>query len=236
MVAVAAIAVIRVIGMFRDRVTGARPGREGPDLGGADAGLRGLAGPWLKAATGSVPLLADGGRNAAGAPFIALLKAIRHNFGPHPPAPVRASTTCGSWNWPSLSVFSRSRRCSGPARATSAPGARAAGVHPLSGGDLRRHAEHLEQPGRRHALVSSRLYLLAVIILLGTPPAKPSGPWLLPEMARADRAPPLVAITQRQADRFVDGPALCPVIIARRRPLTRPPSFYRYGIPRRSVD
>ena len=33
----------------------------------------------VKAATGSVPLLADGGRNA-GAPFIAPLEAFRHNF------------------------------------------------------------------------------------------------------------------------------------------------------------
>ena len=33
----------------------------------------------MKAATGSVPLLADGGRNA-GAPFIAPLQAFRHNF------------------------------------------------------------------------------------------------------------------------------------------------------------
>ncbi len=72
MVAVAALAIVRVIGMVRGRHG---PGRD--DL------------PWVvpsvvfavwqvvvKAATGSIPLLADGGRNA-GAPFIAPLSALK---------------------------------------------------------------------------------------------------------------------------------------------------------------
>src|SRR3984893_1257169 len=78
MVGVAGIAVIRGIGMFRGRVTGARPGRE--DLTWVVPTLAFAA--WqvvVKSATGSVPLLADGGRNA-GAPFIAPLEAIRHNL------------------------------------------------------------------------------------------------------------------------------------------------------------
>jgi hypothetical protein len=74
MVAVAAIAVVRLIGIVRGRQ---RPGRD--DL------------PWVvpavvfagwevvvKAATGSWPLLADSGRNA-GAPLVAPLKALGHN-------------------------------------------------------------------------------------------------------------------------------------------------------------
>jgi hypothetical protein len=72
MVAVAALAIVRVVGMVRGRHG---PGRD--DL------------PWVvpsavfvawqvvvKAATGSIPLLADGGRNA-GAPFIAPLSALK---------------------------------------------------------------------------------------------------------------------------------------------------------------
>ncbi|MGH3151531.1 MAG: AZOBR_p60025 family cell surface glycopolymer formation protein [Streptosporangiaceae bacterium] len=72
MVAVAALAIVRVVGIARGRHG---PGRD--DL------------PWVvpsavfvawqvlvKAATGSIPLLADGGRNA-GAPFIAPLKALK---------------------------------------------------------------------------------------------------------------------------------------------------------------
>jgi hypothetical protein len=74
MVAVAAIAAVRVTGILRGRQ---RPGRD--DL------------PWVvpavvfagwqavvKAATGSWPLLTDSGRNA-GAPFVAPLKALGHN-------------------------------------------------------------------------------------------------------------------------------------------------------------
>src|SRR5215831_19434157 len=75
MVAVAAIAILRVIGMLRGQ---ARPSRE--DLAWTVPTVTFAA--WqvvVKAATGSIPLLADGGRNA-GAPFIAPLKAFRHNL------------------------------------------------------------------------------------------------------------------------------------------------------------
>jgi hypothetical protein len=76
MVAVAAIAVLRVTGMLRGRV---RPGRD--DLAWFVPAAAFTA--WeavVKAATGSIPLLADGGRNA-GAPFIAPFQAFRHNLG-----------------------------------------------------------------------------------------------------------------------------------------------------------
>ncbi len=82
MVAVAALAIVRVIGMVRGRP---KPDQHGPDQHGP--GRDDL--PWVvpsvvfavwqvvvKAATGSIPLLADGGRNA-GAPFIAPLSALK---------------------------------------------------------------------------------------------------------------------------------------------------------------
>ena len=76
MVAVAAIAIVRVIGMLRGRV---RPGRD--DLAWVVPAAAFVA--WeivVKLAIGTIPLLADGGRNA-GAPFIAPFQAFRHNLG-----------------------------------------------------------------------------------------------------------------------------------------------------------
>jgi hypothetical protein len=75
MVAVAAMAIMRVVGMLRRQT---RPGRD--DLAWAVPAV--VFAAWqvvVKAATGSVPLLADGGRNA-GAPFIAPLEALKHNL------------------------------------------------------------------------------------------------------------------------------------------------------------
>jgi hypothetical protein len=76
MVAVAALAIVRAAGFLRRRV---RPGRD--DLAWAVPAVAFVA--WqlvVKAATGSIPLLADGGRNA-GTPFIAPLQAFRSNLG-----------------------------------------------------------------------------------------------------------------------------------------------------------
>ena len=75
MVAVAALAIMRVIGILRRQYG---PGRE--DLAWAVPTVVFLA--WevvVKLATGSIPLLADGGRNA-GAPFIAPLQALKSNL------------------------------------------------------------------------------------------------------------------------------------------------------------
>jgi hypothetical protein len=75
MVAVAAIAIMRVIGILRRQQS---PGRD--DLAWAAPTVIFVA--WqvvVKAATGSIPLLADGGRNA-GAPFIAPLQAVKSNL------------------------------------------------------------------------------------------------------------------------------------------------------------
>ena len=75
LVAVAAIAIMRAVGFLRGQ---ARPGRD--DLPWAVPAVAFAV--WevvVKAATGSVPLLADGGRNA-GAPLIAPLEALKHNL------------------------------------------------------------------------------------------------------------------------------------------------------------
>ena len=75
MVAVAAIAIMRVIGVLR---RGQRPGRD--DL--VWAVPTGVFIAWqvvVKAVTGSIPLLADGGRNA-GTPFVAPFQAFKNNL------------------------------------------------------------------------------------------------------------------------------------------------------------
>ncbi len=77
MVAVAAIAIVRVVGIVRGRPGPSqhRPGRD--DLPWVVPSV--VFAAWqvvVKAATGSIPLLADGGRNA-GAPFIAPLSALK---------------------------------------------------------------------------------------------------------------------------------------------------------------
>jgi len=75
LVAVAALAIVRVIGIARRRE---RPGRA--DLAWAAPAV--VFAAWqvaVKAATGHIPLLSDGGRNA-GAPFLAPLQALRNNL------------------------------------------------------------------------------------------------------------------------------------------------------------
>jgi len=185
MVAVAAIAVVRVTGIFRGRQ---RPGRD--DL------------PWVvpavvfagwevvvKAATGSWPLLSDSGRNA-GAPFVAPLKALGHNashinlhhFDQYDVWFLELAILC---LFAAVALLSL--------RSTSAPAhERLAFVLYLIeicvltpttwfslGGDLRSFIE---------------VYLMAVIVLLGTPrrslPAR-ALPWLA-----ACTLPALIVVTQ----------------------------------------
>jgi hypothetical protein len=190
MVAVAAIAVIRVIGMFRGRVTGARPGRE--DLTWVVPTLAFAA--WqvvVKAATGSVPLLADGGRNA-GAPFIAPLEAFRHNFA-H--IHLHQFEQYDLWFLELAILVCFSVAALLCLRATSAPG------HERLAFILYLVEICVVTPSTWNSLDSDmrsfiEVYLLAVIILLGTP-RRTLGAWLLPEMA-ALTVPALVAITQRR--------------------------------------
>jgi len=190
MVAVAAIAVMRVIGMFRGRITGVRPGRE--DLTWVVPTVAFAA--WqvvVKAATGSVPLLADGGRNA-GAPFIAPLEAIRHNFA-H--IHLHQFEQYDLWFLELAILVCFSVAALFCLRATSAPG------HERLAFILYLVEICVVTPSTWNSLDADmrsfiEVYLLAVIILLGTP-RRTLGAWLLPEMA-ALTVPALVAITQRR--------------------------------------
>ncbi len=77
MVAVAALAIMRVVGVLRHQQP-PRPRRD--DLAWAVPAVAFAA--WqvvVKAATGSLPMLSDGGRNA-GTPFLAPVEALRHNL------------------------------------------------------------------------------------------------------------------------------------------------------------
>src|SRR5579862_615429 len=165
MVAVAALAIVRVVGMIRDRH---RSGEHGP--GRDDL-------PWLvpavvfaawqavvKAATGSVPLLADGGRNA-GAPFIAPLKALKSDLA-H--LGVTGSGQYEVWllEIAILALFTIAALTA--LRATSAP------VHERIAFVLYIIEICVVTPSTWNSLDADlrsfiEVYLLAVIILLGTP-------------------------------------------------------------------
>jgi len=187
MVAVAAIAVMRVIGIVRGR---SRPGRE--DLAWVVPAVAFAA--WqvvVKAATGSVPLLADGGRNA-GAPFIAPLQAFRHNLAhvnPH------QFDRYDLWllELGILVCFSVAALLC--LRATSAPG------HERLAFVLYLVEICVVTPSTWNGLDADmrsfiEVYLLAVIILLGTP-RRTLGAWLLPSLA-ALTMPALIVITHRR--------------------------------------
>ena len=187
MVAVAAFAIVRVIGIVRGR---ARPGRE--DLAWAVPAVAFAA--WqvvVKAATGSVPLLADSGRNA-GAPFVAPLQAFRHNLA-H--VHLHQFEQYDLWFLELAILVCFSVAALLCLRATSAPG------HERLAFILYLVEICVVTPSTWNSLDADmrsfiEVYLLAVIILLGTP-RRTLGAWLLPEMA-ALTVPALVAITQRR--------------------------------------
>ena len=187
MVAVAAIAIMRVIGILRRRT---RPGRE--DLAWVVPAVAFAA--WevvVKAATGSVPLLADGGRNA-GAPFIAPLQAFRHNLG-HVHLHQFEQYDLWFLELAILACFSVAALLC--LRSTNAP------VH-----ERLAFIGYLVEicvvtPSTWNSLDADmrsfiEVYLLAVIILLGTP-RRVLGAWLLPSLA-ALTMPALIVITQRR--------------------------------------
>ena len=187
MVAVAAIAIMRVIAMLRRR---AQPGRE--DLTWLVPAVAFAA--WqvvVKAATGSVPLLADGGRNA-GAPFIAPLEAFRHNLA-HIHLHQFEQYDLWFLELAILACFSVAALLC--LRATSAPG------HERLAFILYLVEICVVTPSTWNSLDADmrsfiEVYLLAVIILLGTP-KRTLGAWLLPELAVLTM-PALIAITQRR--------------------------------------
>jgi hypothetical protein len=187
MVAVAAIAVVRIIGILRRRHG---PGRD--DL------------PWVvptvafavwqvvvKAATGSLPLLADGGRNA-GAPFIAPLDALRSNFA-H--VNVHQFDQHDLWLLEMVVLAAFTIAAILCLLITRAP------VHERLAFVLYLVEICVVTPSTWNSLDADlrsfiEVYLLAVIILLGTP-RRTLGAWLVPSLA-ASAVPVLIVVTQRR--------------------------------------
>jgi hypothetical protein len=187
MVAVAAIAILRVIGILRGR---ARPGRE--DLAWAVPAVAFAA--WqvvVKAATGSIALLADSGRNA-GTPFIAPLHAFRNNLG-HIHLHQFEQYDLWFLELAILACFSVAALIC--LRATRAPG------HERLAFLLYLVEICVVTPSTWNSLDADmrsfiEVYLLAVIILLSTP-RRTFGAWLLPSLA-ALTLPALIVVTQRR--------------------------------------
>jgi hypothetical protein len=187
MVAVAAIAILRVIGIVRRRV---RPGRD--DL------------PWLvpaaafvvwqvvvKAVTGSLPILSDGGRNA-GAPFVAPLEALKANLG-H--INVHQFDQYDLWLLEIVILAAFTIAALLCLRATSVP------VYERLAFVLYLVEICVVTPNTWNSLDADlrsfiEVYLLAAIILLGTA-RRYLGAWLLPSLA-ASLVPALIVVTQRR--------------------------------------
>jgi len=193
MVAVAAIAIGRVIGILRGRVTGARtlsPGRE--DLAWVVPAV--IFAAWqvvVKAATGSIPLLADGGRNA-GTPFIAPLHAVRYNLG-HLHMHQFEQYDLWFLELAILACFAAAALTC--LRYTTVP------AHERLAFVLYLAEICVVTPSTWNSVDADmrsfiEVYLLAVIILLGTP-RRTLGAWLLPSLA-ALTLPALIVVTQRR--------------------------------------
>ena len=185
--AVAAIAIMRVIGVLR---RGQWPGRD--DLVWAIP--TGVFVVWeivVKAATGSIPLLADGGRNA-GTPLIAPLQAFKSNL-----AHINTHQFDQYDLWfleiAILALFALAALAS--LRSTSAP------VHERLAFVLYLVEICVVTPSTWNSLDADlrsfiEVYLLAVIILLGMP-RRSLGARLLPTLA-ALTLPALIVVTQRR--------------------------------------
>ena len=190
MVAVAALAVMRVLGILRGRGEGSRPGRQ--DLAWVIPAAAFAAWQVLVwAAIGSVPLLADGGRNA-GAPFIAPVRAFVHNLG-HVHLHQFEQYDLWFLELAILVCFSLAALLS--LRSTSAPG------HERLAFVLYLIEICVVTPSTWNSLDADmrafiEVYLLAVIILLGSP-RRTLGAWLLPSLAGL-MLPALIDITQRR--------------------------------------
>jgi hypothetical protein len=187
MVAVAAIAIMRVIGVLRRTQ---RPGRD--DLVWAVPTVAFVA--WqivVKAATGSIPLLGDGGRNA-GAPFVAPLQALRNNLAHLSGNPFDQYDV---W-FLELAILAfvavAALLC---LRSTSAP------VHERLAFILFLIEICVVTPSTWGSLDADlrsfiEVYLLGVIILLGAP-RRSMGAWVLPSIATLT-VPALIVVTQRR--------------------------------------
>jgi hypothetical protein len=189
MVAVVAIAAVRAVDLLR-RQRSARFGLD--DL------------PWLlptvaffawqvvvKAATGSFALLADGGRNA-GEPFVAPLRALEANLA-HFNAHRFDQVDLWFLQVAILAAFALAALAC--LRSTNAP------WHERLAFVLFLVEICVVTPSTWNSLDSDlrsfiEVYLLAVIILLGTP-RRTSGTWLLPSLT-AFALPALIVVTQRR--------------------------------------
>jgi hypothetical protein len=187
MVAVAAIAIVRAIGLLRRRV---RPGRD--DLAWMVPAA--VFAAWevvVKLATGTIPLLADGGRNA-GAPFIAPFQAFRHNLG-H--VHLHQFEQYDLWFLELAILVAFAVTALLCLRSTSAP------VHERLAFVLYLVEICVVTPSTWNSLDADmrsfiEAYLLAVIILLGTP-RRPRLAWQLSSMT-ALMTPALILIVQRR--------------------------------------
>ena len=143
------------------------------------------------AAIGSVPLLADGGRNA-GAPFIAPVRAFVHNLG-H--VHLHQFEQYDLWFLELAILVCFSLAALLCLRSTSAPG------HERLAFVLYLIEICVVTPSTWNSLDADmrafiEVYLLAVIILLGSP-RRTLGAWLLPSLAGL-MLPALIDITQRR--------------------------------------
>jgi hypothetical protein len=187
MVAVAALAVMRVLGILRGR---ARPGRQ--DLAWAIPAAAFAA--WqvvVWTAIGSVPLFADGGRNA-GTPFIAPVHAFLHNLH-H--VHLHQFEQYDLWFLELAILVCFSLAALLCLRSTSAPG------HERLAFVLYLIEICVVTPSTWNSLDADmrafiEVYLLAVIILLSSP-RRTLGAWLLPSLAGL-MLPALIDITQRR--------------------------------------
>jgi hypothetical protein len=190
MVAVAAIAIVRVVGVVRLRPRPLRPARE--DLAWAVPTV--VFAAWqivVKIAVGSFPLLADSGRNA-GAPFIAPLKALESNLRHISTNPFDQYDV---WllEIGILTLFAAAALLS--LRSTNAP------VHERLAFVLYLIEICVVTPSTWNSLDADlrsfiEVYLLAAIILLGTP-RRHIGPRLLPVL-EVLLVPALIVVTQRR--------------------------------------
>jgi hypothetical protein len=187
MVAVAAIAIIRVIGIARGRY---QPGRD--DLPWVVPSVAFVA--WqavVKAATGSIPLLSDGGRNA-GTPFVASIRALEYDVA-HLNTQLFGENDVWLLEVAILALFAVAALASLPS--TSAP------VHERLAFVLYLVEICIVTPSTWGSLDADlrsfiEVYLLAVIILLGTPLrglAAAALPWLSGLLL-----PAIVVVTQRR--------------------------------------
>ncbi len=187
MAAVAAIAIVRVIGIVRRRQ---RPGRD--DLPWVIPAVAFVA--WqvvVKAVTGSLPILSDGGRNA-GAPFIAPLEALKANLG-HINAHQFDQYDVWFLEIVILAAFTIAALLC--LRATSVP------VYERLAFVLYLVEICVVTPNTWNSLDADlrsfiEVYLMAAIILLGTA-RRFLGAWLLPSLA-ASLVPALIVVTQRR--------------------------------------